>query len=95
MALLIYPKDKMSPPMLALLDPELRRGIANRVNVALLDKDGHRSQTRLKSLVKLKVWAEKRAREQELELPGKLGIWEENNKGGHSTDVPMTGTIAL
>lgn len=95
MALLIYSKDKMSAPMLALLEPELRRGIADRVNVALLDKEGHRSQTQLKSLVKLKIWAEKRAREQKLDLPEKLGIWYEDNKAGRSVDTQMSGTVAL
>jgi hypothetical protein len=96
MALLIYSKDKMTPPMLALLDPELRRGIADRVNVALLDKEGHRSQTQLKSLLKLKIWAEKRAREQKHELPDKLDIWYGDNKSSRSTtDTQMGGTVAL
>lgn len=93
MALLIYPADKLTPPLIALLDPELKRGIAARVNEAILSSNGHRTQTRLKSLVKLKAWAEKRAREHKHDLPEKLSIWQDGAQVSRAgEDSAMSGT---
>ena len=36
MALLIFPPDSLEPPLAALLQPELRRTVADRVNKAIL-----------------------------------------------------------
>ena len=81
--------------MANLLDPELRRGIAARVNVAILTSQGHQSQTRLKSLVKLKTWAEKRAREKSHDLPDKLSIWHDSvQPSRHVEDSIMSGLDA-
>ena len=93
MALLIYPPDKLIPSLVGLLDPELRQGIANRVNEAILRSQGYQSQTRLKSLVKLKTWAEKRARDAHHDLPDKLSIWHDSVQSSrHAEDSLMGGT---
>ena len=95
MALLLYTPGKHTPAMANLLDPELRRGIAARVNVAILTSQGHQSQTRLKSLVKLKTWAEKRAREKGHDLPDKLSIWHDSvQPSRHVEDSIMSGLEA-
>jgi len=91
MALLIYPADKLLPSLAGLLDPELRQGIANRVNEAILKGQGYRSQTRLKSLVKLKAWAEKRARDAGHDLPDKLSIWHDSVQPGKNMEDSLMG----
>jgi len=91
MALLIYPPDKLIPSLVGLLEPELKQGIANRVNEAILKGQGYRSQTRLKSLVKLKAWAEKRARDAGHDLPDKLSIWHDSVKPTTSVEDSLMG----
>lgn len=76
MALLIFSTDSPPPPMLAgLLDPDLRQDVATRVNEAILQGQGLRNQAKLKSLVKLRTWAEKRALEQGKDIPSNTDIW--------------------
>ena len=91
MALLIFPPDNLTPPLAGLLDPELRQSIATKVNEAILTSQGVRSQARLKSLVRLRVWAERKAREQGKDLPEHLDIWPDDGKLKDSEDIEMTG----
>ena len=89
MALLIFAKDPNAPPMIAeLLDTELRRKVATRVNEALLRSQGCRSQDKLRSLVQFRAWTERIAREQDRDIPESLDIW-----ASPTTDRSMEDTV--
>lgn len=75
MALLIFPPEKLTPQLKALLDPALRQTVATAVNEAILSSQGERREARIRNLVRLRAWAEQKAREAKLDLPhGRLGV---------------------
>ena len=74
MALLIFPPDDLAPPLAALLDPNLRREVATKVNEALLRHQPARTKAKLFDLVKLRAWAEQKARESKKDLPDRLDL---------------------
>lgn len=63
MALLIFPPDNLSPTLAPLLDTQLRRDVAARVNEAILASQGLRRMARLRDLVRVRAWAEAKVRE--------------------------------
>ncbi|KAK2746046.1 hypothetical protein FQN57_003386 [Myotisia sp. PD_48] len=69
MSLLIFSPENLTSPLSDLLDPELRKSVATRVNQAILQKQGALREARLRNLVKLRVWSEKMAREAHREVP--------------------------
>ena len=69
MALLIFPPDNLAPPLAALLDPSLRKDVAKRVNEAILSSQGERTKAKLFDLVRLRLWAEQKARDAKKDLP--------------------------
>ncbi|PGH02955.1 hypothetical protein AJ79_07492 [Helicocarpus griseus UAMH5409] len=86
LSLLILPPDNLAPSLAALLDPELRKSIANSVNEAILQSQGARREARLRNLVKLRSWAEQKAREAKKDLPARLeiGLEQDRNNNGQS-----------
>jgi len=89
MALLIFPHDNLTGPLKGMLDPDVRQGMATRVNEAILSSQGVRGQTKLRSLVRLRAWAERKAREQGKDLPAILDIWGDS-EGRDGDDTIMT-----
>ena len=63
MALLIFPPENLEPQLAALLQPDLRKSVADRVNKAILANQGQRRDAAIRSLVRLRAWAEDSARE--------------------------------
>ena len=63
------------------------------MNEAILQNQGARKEARLRNLVKLRAWAEQKAREAKKDLPEKLdlGLGDNNTKGpnGASNDTLM------
>lgn len=74
MALLIFPIERLTPQLKALLDPTLRQTVATAVNEAILSSQGERREARIRNLVRLRSWAEQKAREARLDLPSKIGL---------------------
>ncbi|RAO71057.1 uncharacterized protein BHQ10_007069 [Talaromyces amestolkiae] len=99
LALLIFPSENLAPSLATLLQPNLRKDIATRVNEAILKNQGARKEARLRNLVKLRAWAEQKARETK---PGGLpdhlniGLYPEKQQStnehsnGNSDDAIMT-----
>lgn len=81
LALLIFPTENLTPSLAPLLHPDLRKDIATRVNEAILHSQGARKEARLRNLVKLRAWAEQKAREAKKDIPDKLdlGLSDGNN----------------
>jgi glucose-induced degradation protein 8 len=70
MALLIFPPDNMAPQLTELIDPQLRKSVANRVNEAILSSQGARKGSQLRTLIRVRAWSEKLAREsKKLDIP--------------------------
>lgn len=74
LALLIFPGTRLSPALANLLDPRLRKEIAQLVNEAILQSQGVRQEARLRNLVKLRAFAENKARQAKKDIPDKLDI---------------------
>lgn len=74
LALLIFPSENLAPSLAPLLHPDLRKEIATQVNEAILQSQGARKEARLRNLVKLRSWAEQKAREAKKDVPEKMDI---------------------
>lgn len=85
MALLLFPPDSLEPHLAALLDPSLRREAADNVNKAILARRSSRRESAIRRLVKLRAWAESRARDKGANLPDRLDIGLKSDElDGHS-----------
>ncbi|OGM46295.1 CTLH domain-containing protein [Aspergillus bombycis] len=85
LALLIFPTENLTPALAPLLHPDLRKDIATSVNEAILQNQGARKEARLRNLVKLRAWAEQKAREAKKDVPEKLDLGlNDNNTKGHN-----------
>ncbi|KAI0193831.1 ran binding protein in the microtubule-organising centre [Astrocystis sublimbata] len=65
MSLLVFPKDdSLDPSISALLEPSLRREVADQVNQAILDHQNQRKQTAIQQLAQMRVWSEEATRKE-------------------------------
>lgn len=85
MALLCFPPNNLAPPLAELMDPALRRQVAAKVNEAILHAQGVEKEAKIRRLVRLRGWAEQRARGEKRDIPQMdLGL-----DLGQSADEPM------
>ncbi|KKY15614.1 putative ctlh domain-containing protein [Phaeomoniella chlamydospora] len=94
MALLIFPPENLAPQLAELIDPSLRKEVANRVNEAILHSQGARREAKLRHLIRLRTWSERKARESGKELPERLsiGLDPEDKDEGEDTVMEGNGT---
>ncbi|KAL2800049.1 CTLH/CRA C-terminal to lish motif domain-containing protein [Aspergillus keveii] len=97
LALLIFPKENLTPSLAPLLHSDLRRDICAKVNAAILQNQGARTEALLCDFARLYAWAEQKAREAKKDIPDKLdlGLGDTNNSNsashsGASNDTVMT-----
>lgn len=83
MALLVFPSDSLEPPLAALLQPTLRRQVADRVNKAILSSQNIRRDAAIRGLVRLRAWAEDTARQSKKDLPSHLDLGLDETNEGH------------
>jgi len=74
MALLIFPPENLEPQLAALLHPNLRKSVAERVNKAILASERQRRHAAIRNLVQLRAWAEGSARDIKKDLPAQLDL---------------------
>jgi glucose-induced degradation protein 8 len=75
MALLVFPHDSLEPPLAALLQPGLRREVADKVNKAILDRQYQRKDAAIHQLVRMRAWSELTARaELKKDLPQRIDL---------------------
>lgn len=89
MALLLFPSDSLEPRLSALLHPDLRREVADKVNRAILKRQSHRREAAIRQLVKMRVWAENTARDKGKSLPDRLDI----GLNGEDADGPSRRSV--
>ncbi|KAL8769957.1 MAG: hypothetical protein Q9209_004204 [Squamulea sp. 1 TL-2023] len=94
MMLLIFERKDLPPQIAALLEPKLRKDVAQRVNEALLKEQGEKTKARLFNLVHLRAWSEQKARETKKDLPEHMGFGLElmhNNGHGNGNGKSHVG----
>lgn len=81
MALILFPLDQLEPQLAALLKPELRKDVADKVNKAILASQCQRREAAIRDLVRLRAWAEDAARSAKKDLPShmRLGLDIDDN----------------
>ncbi|QSZ34211.1 hypothetical protein DSL72_005801 [Monilinia vaccinii-corymbosi] len=97
MALLVFPPDKLEPQLAALLHPDLRRSVADKVNKAILQSQNQRRDAAIRDIVRLRAWAENTARDAKKEIPDfiELGLDDDNGEdnihgnGSHAHEAMM------
>ena len=91
MALLVFPNDDLEPHLAALLQPALRRSVADRVNQAILRCQNQRRDATIRNLVRLRAWAENTARDSKKEIPTRLelGLDGERDDAQENGHEPM------
>lgn len=95
MALLIFPPDNLEPQLAALLHPDLRKSVADRVNKAILASQGQRRDAAIRSLVRLRAWAENSARESKKDLPAHIDLGLDSETRSDSSELQENGHEAM
>lgn len=96
MSLFMFAHDELEPPLAAIVHPDLRRSVADKVNKAILAKHNQRRDAQIRKLVKMRAWAECKAREAKKDLPAfiDLGLHASGHSGagysGHEHETMMT-----
>ncbi|KAL8723553.1 MAG: hypothetical protein Q9225_000188 [Loekoesia sp. 1 TL-2023] len=86
MTLLIFDRKDLPPQLATLLEPKLRKDVAQKVNEALLKEQGERTKAKLYDLVRLRAWSEQKAREAKKDLPEHLGLGLEGMGNGRGKE---------
>ena len=94
LSLLIFPSENLAPSLAPLLQPDLRKDIATKVNEAILQNQGAHKEARLRNLVKLRAWAEQKARESKKNIPDKLDIGLDGNGNGNNVSASENGAAS-
>jgi glucose-induced degradation protein 8 len=97
MALLIFPTENLAPQLAELIDPQLRKSVANRVNEAILSSQGARREAQIRKLVRMRAWSEKMAREsKKVEIPDDgLGFGLDEQPAGSRGRAEQNGNGVL
>ena len=74
MSLLFFSPEKLPDELKYLLEPGLRRDVADKVNMAILHHQSRRREAAIRQLVKMRAWAENTARESKKELPDRIDL---------------------
>ncbi|KAI1765360.1 CTLH/CRA C-terminal to lish motif domain-containing protein [Hypoxylon sp. FL1150] len=78
MSLLVFGHDKLDPSIAALLEPELRRKVADKVNEAMLQCQDQRFNVAIaaiKHLVRMRAWTEETVRKEgKKDLPARIDL---------------------
>lgn len=72
MALFLYPRNDLRPEQQALLHPDLRMEVADKVNKAIVWRQTKRREAAIRQLIKVRTWAEGTVRTAGKDLPEHL-----------------------
>jgi glucose-induced degradation protein 8 len=93
MTLLVFPHDSLDPTLAALLQPSLRREVADQVNKTILERQYHRRDAAIRNLLMMRAWSELTARnESKKDLPARIelgldGDEEDKQENGHDAMI--------
>jgi hypothetical protein len=88
MALLVFSPDSSNPQNAELLKPSLRMEVADRVNQAILRRQGMSVEAKIKEWVRARAWSENEAKRTKKDIPHniKLGLDGEEIDGADGSD---------
>jgi glucose-induced degradation protein 8 len=86
MTLVIFPHDSLDPQLAAILNPGLRREVAETVNRAILQRLADRRESAIRELVHTRTWSEDRARETGTSVPDAMEHGLDTDDGDRSTE---------
>lgn len=72
MALFLYPRNDLRSEQQALLHPDLRMEVADKVNKAIVFRQTKRREAAIRQLIKVRTWAEQSVRAVNKDLPDSL-----------------------
>ncbi|KAI0019495.1 CTLH/CRA C-terminal to lish motif domain-containing protein [Xylariomycetidae sp. FL0641] len=97
MSLLVFEQnDSLDPSLAALLQPGLRREVADKVNKVILERQYQRKEAAIRQLVQMRAWSEDVARKEgKKDLPPKIELGLDGDDDGaqdsaQNDDEPMT-----
>ncbi|KAI1433667.1 ran binding protein in the microtubule-organising centre [Xylaria sp. CBS 124048] len=92
MSLLVFPQDHtLDPSLSALLQPNLRRDVADRVNQAILESQRQRKETAIRQLVQMRAWSEDAVRKDpKKDLPASIELRLDTDDAGQG-DAAQNG----
>ncbi|OTB01127.1 hypothetical protein M426DRAFT_323775 [Hypoxylon sp. CI-4A] len=75
MSLLVFDHDSLDPSLAALLQPGLRREVADQVNKAILESQRQRRDAAIRHLVQMRAWSEEVVRKgTKKDLPARIDL---------------------
>lgn len=89
MSLLVFPQDdSLDPSLSALLQPSLRRDVADQVNQAILEFQQQRKETAIRQLVQMRAWSEEVTRkETKKDLPASIDLGLDGDEANQHDSV--------
>ena len=87
MTLLVFPHDSLDPSIAALLQPKLRREVADQVNATVLDRQYRRKDVAIRKLLQIRAWSEGTVRhETKNDLPSHIELGLDGDGDGDGED---------
>ncbi|RYP47603.1 hypothetical protein DL768_006389 [Monosporascus sp. mg162] len=95
MTLLVFPHDSLDPTLAALLQPGLRREVADQVNKIVLQHQYHQRDAAIRKFLMTRVWSETVVRnETKKDLPPRIELGldgdDEDKQNGHDEQMVTT-----
>lgn len=91
MALLVFTPDPSNAQNEELLKPDLRMEVADRVNQAILARQGTSVEAKIKEWIRARAWSENEARRAKKEIPPNIRLGLDGETDGDSDDFSMNG----
>ncbi|KAI2619192.1 CTLH/CRA C-terminal to lish motif domain-containing protein [Hypoxylon sp. NC1633] len=97
MSLLVFDHDTLDPSLSALLRPDLRREVAEKVNEAILESQNQRRDAAICHLVQMRAWSEETVRKEgKKDLPPRIDLGldgdDSDKHGAENGHEPMITT---
>jgi hypothetical protein len=86
MALLVFSPDSSNPQNAELLKPTLRMEVADRVNQAILSRQGMSVEAKIKEWVRARAWSENEAKRTKKDIPHSIKLGLDGEVDGDSED---------
>ncbi len=94
MSLVFFSPENVPPELKKLLEPDLRRVVADDVNKAILGHQSQRREATIRHFVRMRAWAEDVARERSIKRDNKGELPERISLGLHEDSAEPDDRVA-